>query len=188
MNEYFLHFIWQYQFFDKRVLKSSLDESISVLSPGHSNKDQGPDFSHARLLIDNIEWHGNVEIHLKASDWYLHHHEKDKNYDAVILHVVWENDQNIIREDGSTIPVLALRDRVDTSLIDQYKIFVDSGIHLPCAYYIKEIPSIFATSMFSRVMVERLERKANDIINLNKRNNNNWKETFWQQMGSQEES
>jgi hypothetical protein len=45
----------------------------------------GPDFFNAQLNIGNQKWAGNVEIHLKSSDWYLHNHERDEAYENVIL-------------------------------------------------------------------------------------------------------
>jgi hypothetical protein len=180
MNEFFLHFIWQYQFFEKQKLTTTNGENITVLHPGHHNFDQGPDFSHARILMDGIEWHGNVEIHTKASDWYLHKHEKDKNYDTIILHVVWENNRQIERDNASIIPVLELKDKVDLAFIDKYRTFINSGIQLPCQYYLKEMEEIHIINMFDKVMVERLERKAKEILHLYALNKNDWEETFWQ--------
>jgi hypothetical protein len=180
MNEYFLHFIWQYQFFNKQKLRTCNDEEINILHPGIHNTDQGPDFSHARVWMDGMEWHGNIEIHLKASDWYLHKHESDKNYDTIILHIVWENDRLIKREDKSIIPVLELKDKVDLALIDKYKTFINSGIQLPCQYYLKEIPEAHIIGMFDKVLIERLERKGKEVTEIVATNDNDWAETFWQ--------
>ncbi len=179
MNEYFLHFIWQYQYFDKHALANSNGETLAVLHPGYHNTDQGPDFLHARLLMQDMEWHGNVEIHLKASDWYQHKHQSDKNYDTVLLHVVWENDCPIIRDDETVIPTLELKDRVDLTFLDKYRTFINSGIHLPCKYYLTKLPEIHVTAMFDKVLSERLERKGKEILELYNSLQNDWEETFW---------
>ncbi|HSZ24352.1 MAG TPA: DUF2851 family protein, partial [Cytophagaceae bacterium] len=142
MNEFFLHFIWRYQFFDKKLLKTTNEETIQIIQLGYPNTDQGPDFSQACLLINGMKWYGNIEIHLKASDWYLHKHQQNKNYDSVILHVVWENDRPVIREDNSLIPTLELKGKVDVTLVDKYRMFINSGLQLPCQYYLKEVPGI----------------------------------------------
>lgn len=180
MDEFFLHFIWQHQYFDKQHLITSNDEQLVILHPGYRNTNQGPDFSHARLLMEEIEWHGNVEIHLKASDWYQHRHQYDKNYDTIILHVVWENDCAIQREDGSSIPVLVLKERVDLDFINRYKSFVNSDVQLPCQYFLAETDSAYITAMQDRVFAERLERKGSDILKLYKKNQHDWEEVFWQ--------
>src|SRR5688500_9724529 len=112
MKEDFLHYIWQHQYFDKNNLLTVGQEPVQVYRTGFHNLNAGPDFLDAQVKIGQEIWNGSVEIHLKASDWQKHHHEQDARYDQVILHVVWENDQDQQRTDGSFIPVLELKNRV----------------------------------------------------------------------------
>ena len=109
MKEDFLHYIWLYKKLDFTNLKTTNGEVITILNFGQYIQQAGPDFFNAQLMIDNQKWAGNIEIHIKSSDWYVHHHEKDDNYNNVILHVVWENDTPIFRKDNSEIPVLELK-------------------------------------------------------------------------------
>src|SRR5437879_2758287 len=106
MNESFLHYIWQFQYFHKVDLKTSEGEQVTVLKQGIHNTDSGPDFSQAKIKIENIEWAGHVEIHVKSSEWYNHKHEQDAAYENVVLHVVWENDKTVYRKDKSLLPTL----------------------------------------------------------------------------------
>src|SRR5690606_34557726 len=99
MREDFLHYIWKYKKFDASNLKTASCESVFMASIGQHNENAGPDFFNARLKIDDQLWAGNVEIHIKSSDWFLHNHENDKAYDNVILHVVWEHDTDVFRRD-----------------------------------------------------------------------------------------
>ena len=62
MNESFLHYIWQFQYFDKKELRTSAGEDITILNPGYKNTHAGPDFFNAQLKLDAIEWVGSVEI------------------------------------------------------------------------------------------------------------------------------
>ena len=87
MKEDFLHYVWKCKKFYFKNLKSTQGSEIQILSVGEQNNDSGPDFFNAKLRIDGQLWAGNVEIHIKSSDWYLHNHEMDKQYDNVILHV-----------------------------------------------------------------------------------------------------
>ena len=98
MKEDFLHYIWQFKKFDFTNLKTITGEQITIIKVGDFTQLAGPDFFNAQIEIDNQKWAGNIEIHLKSSDWYIHHHEKDDNYDSVILHVVWERQ---FRNSGS---------------------------------------------------------------------------------------
>ena len=95
MKEDFLHYLWKHKLFFTTNLKTTNDELVSITSVGNHNHNSGPDFFNAQLRIGEQLWAGNVEIHLKSSDWYLHNHEMDSNYDTVILHVVWEHDIEI---------------------------------------------------------------------------------------------
>jgi len=117
MTEKFLHYLWKMKLLPNHQLLTSAGEIIQIISAGDHNTDAGPDFLNARIKIDNTEWAGNVEIHLNSSDWHLHHHDADKAYDNIILHVVFENDSPILRTDGTVIPCLVIKRRFDPSLI-----------------------------------------------------------------------
>src|SRR6218665_3378549 len=107
-SEDLLHYIWQYQLFDKNQLATDHNQTLSVLKTGIRNPNSGPDFENSRVVIGDLEWAGKVEIHIKSSDWEKHNHEKDEAYESVILHVVWQNDKPIKRKDGTEIPTLTL--------------------------------------------------------------------------------
>ncbi|MBX9448430.1 MAG: DUF2851 family protein [Taibaiella sp.] len=92
MNEAFLQYIWQYALFQPDQLQDTAGRSLLIIHPGRLNKDEGPDFSNARIRIDGVEWIGNIEIHIRSSDWKRHHHEHHPLYQNIILHVVWENE------------------------------------------------------------------------------------------------
>src|SRR4051812_27220530 len=113
MNELFLHYIWELQYFDKKDLKTTDGETIMVIVPGKRNTNAGPDFQTAKVKIGAMAWAGNVEIHTNSSAWMTHGHSDDPAYDNVILHVVWQNDVSVSRTDGTPIPTLELQHRVD---------------------------------------------------------------------------
>ncbi len=115
MKEEFLHYVWKYQKFISGRLISSNGEEVRVIVIGQHNLNSGPDFFNSQLYIGSQLWVGNVELHLKASDWFVHQHEVDKAYDNVILHVVWENDSEIYRKDGTTIPTVEIKKKLSTS-------------------------------------------------------------------------
>ena len=120
MKEDFLHYLWKYQKFKSSPLQTTGGELIYVQNIGVHNKHSGPDFFNARVGISEQQWAGNVEIHLKSSDWYVHHHETDPAYDNVILHVVWEHDVEVFRKDETVIPTLELQKIVDVVLVQKY--------------------------------------------------------------------
>jgi hypothetical protein len=121
MREAVLHFIWQGQKFPIRNLASTEGQTIRVSDTGKPNSLSGPDFHYAKIYIDDQEWVGHVELHVKASDWYIHQHHKDAAYDNVILHVVWEADALVTRKDGSIIPTLALNQYISKSVLHTFQ-------------------------------------------------------------------
>jgi hypothetical protein len=97
MKEDFLHYVWKFQKFDTREVTTVSNELLKVIAVGQHNQNAGPDFFNAQLSIGEQLWAGNLEIHIKSSDWYVHQHQSDPAYDNVILHVVWEHDAEIFR-------------------------------------------------------------------------------------------
>ncbi|NOT51458.1 MAG: DUF2851 family protein [Chitinophagaceae bacterium] len=185
MTERLLHFIWQFQYFNKSELETMTGETIQVISPGQYNTNQGPDFSDAKIKIDKTIWAGTVELHLKTSDWKKHNHQADKNYNNVILHVVWENDGNrnsvpiIATEQSSVIPVLELKDRISKILLQRYEELMNSSSFIPCERSIRTVKDISWKSWKDRLLAERLLRKAKNVETYLQQNNFHWEETFW---------
>ena len=175
MKEDFLYYLWKFQKFDSECLRTSEGEPLQIISTGSQNDLSGPDFFNAHLIITGIKWAGNVEMHLKSSDWYLHHHETDPAYDNVILHVVWEHDENIFRRNGSLLPVFELKNIVDFSMIAKYLHLLESRHHsINCEDSFSEFSSFEIDHWFERLYFERLERKSALIFEVLQRSNNDW--------------
>lgn len=181
MNEDFLHYVWKYHLFDIHNLRTTSNEELVVLNTGLHNQNSGPDFLNAQLKINNQFWAGNVEIHLKSSDWYAHNHEIDKNYDAVILHVVWEDDTTVFMKNNAPLPTLILKDFVLGSAIKNYQnLFSVQQRWIPCEQEIKTIDAFTFENWKERLFFERLERKSNEINSVLSNNNNDFEATFFQ--------
>jgi Protein of unknown function (DUF2851) len=179
MNESFLHYIWQFQYFDKRDLITSSGEKIEVFKIGNLNTHAGPDFSNAKIRIGDLDWAGAVEIHTKSSAWEEHHHEVDKAYDSVILHVVWQDDRPVYRSDKTLMPTLELKGRVDEGLIKEYKKLVNSPATIPCEKSFSKVDELTKISMLDKALMQRLETKALQAEELLKTCNNDWDETTY---------
>jgi Protein of unknown function (DUF2851) len=174
MTERLLQFIWQFQYFNKNELATVSDERVQVIFPGQYNTNQGPDFTDAKIKIDNTTWAGTVELHIKTSDWKKHDHQNDSNYNNVILHVVWENDST-----ANDIPVVELKDKVSKILLQRYEELMNSSAFIPCEKSIQTVRDITWKSWKERLLAERLLRKANIVETYLQQNNYHWEETFW---------
>jgi len=184
-KEAFLHYIWQFQYFQKHDLKIQSGEELIVFSPGFANSHAGPDFQHARLSLGEVEWHGQVEIHYHSSDWTKHKHHTDAAYNNVILHVVWDDNINAVRQDGNPIPTLELKGRVDRTLIAHFEQLVKTTSPIPCASYLVErrIDPVIIYSMLERCLVERLEQKSAQILLIHQQTRQDWEETAYRWVG-----
>jgi len=180
MTESFINYLWQFQQFDKSLLRTTNQESLRILKTGILNTDAGPDFSQARVLIGEIEWVGNIEIHIRASDWNNHNHQTDASYNNVILHVVWEYDKPIVRADGSEIPTLELKPLTDGSLLHKYQMLVDNKNVIPCAAQFGGVSDLSKIATLDKALTKRLIQKSKIIENLLAENNGDWEETTYQ--------
>src|SRR5690625_8049644 len=118
----------------------------------------GSGFFNSQVIIDEQRWAGNVEIHIRSSDWYAHKHHQDKRYNAVILHVVWEHDVEVFREDETPIPVLQLNKYVDKELLLTYKQLNDKhSAWIACQDKIASVSKFTIDSWLERDIFERLE-------------------------------
>lgn len=183
MKEDFLHYIWKYKLFNTANLTTHNGIAITVLNFGLHNTDAGSDFFNGKVKIGATTWAGNIELHINSSDWIKHKHQDDKAYDNVVLHVVYNNDKDILDKEGNVIPTLELKNLIDLQIIKKYEQLVllpDSGI--PCGKQIKTVDEFTINSWLNRLAIERLERKSAEIEGMLKLNKNNWEETFYQYM------
>src|SRR6187455_2545713 len=174
MTERLLQFIWQFQYFNKGEIQSTSGETIQVIFPGTYNINQGPDFNDAKIKIGKTTWVGNVELHLRSSDWNRHNHQNDKNYNNVILHVVWEDDFP-----DYIMPVLKLNNRVAKIFLQRYEDLMNAQGFIPCEKTISSIKPIVWQSWKERLLAERLIRKSEIVKTYLQQNNYHWEETFW---------
>ncbi|MCI2227659.1 DUF2851 family protein [Polaribacter sp. MSW13] len=181
MKEDFLHYVWKYSLFSFDDLQTTSKENLIIIKPGLHNVNSGPDFLNAQLKMNNQLWFGNIEIHLKSSDWYLHKHEEDANYDAVILHVVWEDDVTIFMKNNLPLPTLVLKNRVNETALKNYnELFSTQQRWIPCQKEISFIDGIIFLNWKERLFFERLERKSNEMIILLENENNNFEAVLFQ--------
>ncbi|HRQ49767.1 MAG TPA: DUF2851 family protein [Agriterribacter sp.] len=179
MTERLLQFIWQMQYFNKADLRTTCNEPLQVIYPGQFNTNQGPDFREASLKINTTTWVGNIELHVKASDWKLHRHGEDKNYRNIILHVVWENDDPVHDERGNEMPALVLEDKVSILLLQRYEALMLAQTVIPCSSSLAVVPELVWSSWKARLVAERLERKTHIVGEYLKETNGHWEEVFW---------
>ncbi|WP_333907956.1 DUF2851 family protein [Aequorivita sinensis] len=183
MNEDFLHYLWKFQKFDTSKFYTSTNEKLHIVNQGSHNFNSGPDFFNAQIEIDNQLWAGNVEIHIKSSDWYAHNHELDPAYDNVILHVVWIHDVEVHRKDGSVIPTFVIKNHTPKSAITQYqKLFSKSRKWINCENDFADVDEFVIENWLERLYFERLQKKETLIISELADSQNHWESLLFKML------
>lgn len=182
MQEDFIHYLWKFKKLSGQQLQTTEGKSIVIKSLGTHNFHSGPDFFNGRLEIDGQEWAGNIEMHVKASDWYLHGHDDDPAYDNVILHVVWIHDAEINRRDEVPIPVLEVSKYVAPSLVQRYqKLFaIKNEQFVNCENDFASVDDFIKVQWFEKLFFERLEKRSIHIKTILEKTQNDWEATFFQ--------
>lgn len=175
--ERLLQYVWKYKMFPASSLTTTSGQHVSILDTGVQNTDAGPDFFNAKIIIDDKEWAGNVEVHLHASDWIKHGHDKDRRYDSVILHVVSNPDMAIRRTNGEIIPQLLLT--VPLHIQANYTYLLERERDIACFDQIALLDPFHLIQWQTALLSERLERKTNDIFTLLQHYMGDWNEVFY---------
>ncbi len=178
MNEELLHYVWQHKKFLPFGLKTTDGTPIEIIDVGQPNTNAGADFSNAKIRIGELLWAGDVEIHLKASDWHRHGHDRNVAYNNVILHVVAESDSETFDTNSRTIPQFELK--IPDEIVENLKRLAKQPQFIPCERSIAKIDAFTKKSWLETLLFERFMRKTNDIKSVLEQNANDWECALYQ--------
>ncbi len=178
-REDFLQLVWKYQYFDKKALYTTNGELLEIIQVGFHNLSEGPDFRDASVQLDGVTLHGHIEVHRLSSEWKQHAHGGDPAYNSVVLHVVWENDQEVLRNDGTQMPTLELKGKIFLEIWRNYERMLDYKSELPCSHGLEVVPEIIRFSALEKALVERLQQKSQHILEILEMTKGDWEETAY---------
>jgi hypothetical protein len=178
-NEELLQFIWRYKLLKPGQFVSTKGNIIKVVKPGELNLDAGPDFFNAQVEVSGITLVGNVEIHIRSSDWLKHDHQNNKNYDNIILHVVYEYDVEIAQNTTNNVEVLELKNLIEQKTLEAYSGLSLSTAKLPCQGQLQKVNDFKFVSWIERMTIERLEAKVKYHENLFSSFQQDYVQTFY---------
>ncbi len=179
MQEALLHTIWKYKLLSKNLFIGTKGEAIEIVYVGEHNQHSGPDFFSAKVLINNVLLVGNLEIHVKTSDWLKHNHQADRAYDNLVLHVVYEHDVELPQNQKFNVPVIELKQFINPALINQYALLESSKQAIPCGKSITSVPQIILNSWYDRLAVSRIEKKTEHVKVIFNACHQNYEETLY---------
>lgn len=177
MKEDFLHFIWKNRLFEPVNLLTCEGEPVEIVNTGRHNTHAGPDFFDARIRINQTLWAGNVEIHLRASDWNRHGHQTDPLYRNTILHVVAENDIIVRNDAGAAIPAVEIG--WAQTIEHNYESLMEQHDWVNCASRLNKVDPFRIRFFLNGLAIERIQKKISVIENLMSGMKDDWSETFY---------
>jgi hypothetical protein len=180
MNENLLQNLWKYKIFSKLDFKDTDGNPIEILDFGTLNTNSGPDFSLAKIKTKNIVLAGNIEIHVKSSDWYFHNHDLQKDYQSVILHVVYFNDTDVSELKEAGIPTLELKDYINEKILAKYQTLENQYQFIPCEsiFDASKVPFLFS----EETLLKKLDEKSIEIEQLLAQSKNNYEAVLFQKL------
>ena len=176
--EQFIHHLWKFRLYQASELLTTTGIPFTVIDVGVPNTNAGPDFFNAKIRIEDKVWAGNIEIHTSSSDWYRHEHHKNDAYNSVIMHVVVNNDCDIVMTNNHRIipqTVLKIPDAIRENY--EYLLYADKGV--ACIDRISEILPVYLTDWKNALTIERLESKAQQIYQTLKQKEDSWEEALY---------
>ena len=180
MNENLLQYLWKYKIFSKFDFKDTDGNPIEILDFGTLNTNSGPDFSLAKIKTKNIVLAGNIEIHVKSSDWYFHNHDLQQDYQSVILHVVYFNDTDVSELKEAGIPTLELKDYINEKILAKYQTLENQYQFIPCEsiFDASKVPFLFS----EETLLKKLDEKSIEIEQLLAQSKNNYEAVLFQKL------
>ncbi len=175
--EQLLHYCWKHRLFPAQQLSTTDGQPVEVIDTGLHNHNDGPDFFNAKIKIGGTLWVGNIEIHDKASDWYLHRHDTDRHYDNVILHVCENIDRTIVNAKGESVPQMEMR--VPEHVRTNYEALINEDRYPPCYRIIPQLSQLTLHSWLSALQTERLEEKTKAIMQKAAAMSNDWEKVLF---------
>lgn len=167
-------YLWKSRMFGRKLTDGD-GRVLEVINPGKLNSDSGPDFFNSVIKVDGTEWAGNIEIHVRASDWFRHGHHNDPAYDSIILHVVGIADKKVFRRDGSPIPQVELT--MPEDFFRTFSTLYTQTETIRCASSITSLSDISVTDWLETLSVERLQMKSDKIKETYTHTGNDWEQT-----------
>lgn len=184
LKEDFLYYVWQTKAFDVLGLETIDGKKIHIKSFGTRNHDAGPDFSECQIEIDGILWAGNVEMHVRTSDWDAHGHDLDLAYANVVLHVVYEHDIDIINAKDRSIQTVEMKQYIHPKVLNHYLSLVGTMVDIPCHALFRSVSPFTKTMWLENVAIQRLERKTKDINVLLEKLAGDWLQVLFVQLSA----
>ncbi|MBN9311956.1 MAG: hypothetical protein BGO40_07860 [Chryseobacterium sp. 39-10] len=180
MTEKLLQYLWNFKIFKSFDFTDVEGNPLEVIDFGRWNFDSGPDFLYGKIRCNGLVIAGNIELHVKSSDWVFHHHSGNPEFDNVILHVVFLHDVDIAELTEKNIPTLELKAYIDENLLQKYESLLNESQFIPCEkiFDSQKIPFHF----FENALLRKLDEKSLEIDEALKKETNDYEAVLFQKL------
>lgn len=180
MNEKLLQYLWNFKIFNNFDFKDMAENELEILDFGKWNFDSGPDFLFGKIKFKDSILAGNIELHVKSSDYIFHQHSGNPEFENLILHVVFNHDLEIDELNKKNIPTLELKNYIDQQLLWKYESLLNENQFIPCAslFETSKIPFQFA----EETLLKKLDEKSLEIEKSLRINKNNYEAVLFQNL------
>ena len=177
--EELMYYVWQQKMFQSILTLDNAE--IEIINPGLRNLDAGPDFFNAKIRINDTLWAGNVEMHVRASDWFRHHHHDDRAYDSVILHIVLQADAVIRLHDGEMVKTVVMK--IPQDVMEKYEKLTNRGqiifSAINCRKHLNAVPSLILHDWQTSLAIQRMMNKVGRVKDIIDNKQKSWPEAFY---------
>lgn len=176
--ENLMYYVWQQRLFSSLVTVDG--DPIEVIHPGLRNTGAGPDFFNAKIRMDGLLFAGNVEMHVRASDWYRHNHNEDRSYDSVVLHVVMQADAQIKLHDGTSVRTVVMH--IPAEILARHNELLadrDPFCQIRCAPRLGELSTLMIHDWQTALCTQRMIEKTKRVRDLVDNQLLGWREAFY---------
>ena len=172
-----IHYLWKNNLLCFKELNTSSGKRITILDRGTESDDRNI-FSGAKIKIGDKVWAGDVVLHKKSSDWEKEMRKERELRESVILHITMNNDCDALRRHGEAVEQVEINCPASLER-EMYEAFEEHSRRLPCAEVVSTLEDVKLHSLFSRLLVERIEEKAAVIERFLKSCDERWEDVLF---------
>lgn len=181
MNEKLLQYLWNFKIFTSFDFIDVDGNELEILDFGRWNFDSGPDFLFGKIKNHGLILAGNIELHVRSSDWIFHKHSGNPEFENIIAHVVFVHDVEIEEFTNKNIPTLELKDYIDEKLLSKYESLLQETQFIPCEKIFN--PTFFPVNFHEENLLKKLDEKSIEIEESLRHYQNNYEAILFQQLG-----
>ena len=180
MNEKLLQYLWNFKIFNDFNFIDVDGNPLEILDFGKWNFNSGPDFLFGKIKQKNLVLAGNIELHVKSSDWIFHQHSGNPEFENIIAHVVFVHDGEIEEFKTKKIPTLELKNYIDENVIAKYQVLLQETQFIPCEKIFN--PALVPFYFYEENLLKKLDEKSEEHAEALQLCKNNYEEVLFQQL------